>query len=85
MKVLRNFNDDFRESFLSESLEITFIGAYALFQTIFQTGESKDESARLSPQSVNRFDKIDELLDVLGEIGDDARFDVNEDESDKEN
>ncbi|EAX96281.1 hypothetical protein TVAG_324550 [Trichomonas vaginalis G3] len=77
MKILRNFNDDFRESILSETLEISFIGAYALFQTIFQTGESKDESARLLPQAVNRYDKIDELLDVLGEIGDDARFEAD--------
>ena len=80
MKVLYNCSECFRESLFCQTLEITFVGAYALFQTVFQAGETKDESARLLPQKVRRYDKIDELLDVLGDIGDDPHFDMTQEE-----
>ena len=82
MKILYNCSEAFRESLYCQTLELTFIGGYALFQAIFQAGESQDESARLLPQKVRRYDKIDELLDVLGDIGDDPHFDLTQDEPD---
>lgn len=80
MKILYNCNEEFRESLVCQTLEISFVGAYALFQTVLQAGESRDESARLLPQNVRRYDKIDELLDVLGDIGDDPHFDLDQEE-----
>ena len=83
MRMLGNCSDHFREAFFTQVLEVAFIGSYALFQTIFKAGESKDESTRLLPQKVRRYDKIDELLDVLGDIGDDPHFDITEDEKEE--
>ena len=81
MKFLYNCCEGFRESLFCQTLEISFIGGYALFQTVFQAGETQDESARLLPQKVKRYEKIDELLDILGDIGDDPHFDMSQDDN----
>lgn len=39
MKLLRAINEDFKDSFICDSIETSFVGCYALFQSIFQAGE----------------------------------------------
>ena len=54
----------FHELMFAKTLEITCISTYAMFQTIFQSGESTAESEQHLP-SIRKYDKINQLLHNL--------------------
>ena len=43
MKFLRVINEEFKDSFLCNSVETSFVGCYALFQAVFQAGEATEQ------------------------------------------
>lgn len=61
------------------TVEISFAGTFGLFHALLEAGESRGGGG-LSSQAVRRYDKIDELLDTLGEGGEGARFGVETEE-----
>ncbi|OHS96308.1 hypothetical protein TRFO_37524 [Tritrichomonas foetus] len=80
LKIFMISYENFADSFLSYSMEISFLAAYAMFQAIFQAGESSDESEQHLPhQQTNiRYEKIEELLESLTNMDDTVKFDLAE-------
>ena len=64
-------------------LEISFIAEYALFQTVFQAGETQQPKAPLYyPKKFEYMKKKnDELFDILGDIGDYPHFEMSQDDN----
>lgn len=78
MKIARVLNEDFKDSFLCESAETSFVGCYALFQAIFQVGETSDQRRPFMElkNNANNSDKIesgikliDGMLEEIPDIG----------------
>jgi len=75
MTMMKQISDEFKSSLMCETIEISFVSVYCMFYTIFHTGDTKGESTSfLTQNSVRRYDKIDELLNILGENEDEAKF-----------
>lgn len=85
MKFLRVVNEEFKDSFLCESVETSFVGCYALFQAVFQAGETNEQKQPFFELKNHNFGKkirdlnennttsgireIDGMLDVIPEVG----------------
>ena len=76
IKVFSLLSESFRDSFFSYSAEISFLFVFAMFQFIFQNGESaNDSNQRISNQQTNtKYEKIEELLESLTNLDDDVKF-----------
>lgn len=84
MKFMRNVHDDFRDSLFCEIAEISFVGAYAMFQTVFQFGESREKPSLISQGPMRRVESIDGMLDTMGDFGNTVTFDVSDSHEEKE-
>jgi hypothetical protein len=74
--VLQVFDSPFRDELLCQTVEISVVGAFAVFQLVFHMGESSDESEEhIAKQQPRKFGKIDELLEALTQMDDGIRFD----------
>ena len=75
VNVLRLIDDDFRESLFCDTVEISFVSAYAMFQTIFHFGGSTPKTHAPPPQSTfNRCETIDGMLDTMGDFDSSVKF-----------
>ena len=80
MKVLRVTDDDFRDSLFCETAEISFVGAYAMFQMIFQFGGSNSTPGLGSQGQLNRYETIDGMLEAIGDFGNEINFQISDHE-----
>lgn len=74
----------FTGSFLCQTLQISFLGIFGLFQTVFQVGENEANSDSYIPRQLTqrkvgkKYEKIEELLESLESMNDTVKFDMTE-------
>lgn len=75
VNLFKVVDTEFRDSLFCETLETSFAGAYALFQTIFQFGGStRRPHTGTSQSTIRRYEAIDGMLDAIGDFGNDVNF-----------
>jgi hypothetical protein len=77
LNVFQILDSSLRDELVSQTLEITVIGAYALFQMIFQMGERSDEAEEHIAKP-KKYEKIEEMLEALTHMDEEVRFEVAE-------
>jgi hypothetical protein len=77
VNLLVLWSSEFRDEPVVRTFEVTVVGCFAIFQTIFHMGESTDESeVPIGKREVHRYEAIEELLEGLTHMDEDIKFDV---------
>jgi hypothetical protein len=75
VKVCRIVDSSLRDEFVCQTIEITALGCYALFQMIFQMGE-RNEEAEEHIAKPKKYEKIEEMLEALTRMDEEVRFEL---------
>jgi hypothetical protein len=73
VNVCRIVDSSLRDEFICQTVEITVLGSYALFQMIFQMGERNDEAEEHLAKP-KKYEKIEEMLEALTHMDEEVRF-----------